>query len=69
MVVVASCASQTFRVQNAGGSPGPNFAKSHQFEIVSPPNGGRFFISADRAQKRLYSTLPAPDIGGEATFS
>src|SRR5215472_14751051 len=32
---------------NADGSPGPNFAKAHQFQIVSAPNGGKFFSSAD----------------------
>src|SRR5262249_11525474 len=26
---------------NADGSPGPNFAKAHQFKIVSAPNGGK----------------------------
>src|ERR1700726_4394788 len=31
---------------NADGSPGPKFSLAHQFRIVSPPNGGRFFISA-----------------------
>jgi hypothetical protein len=24
---------------NAAGTPGPNFAKAHQFQIVSAPNG------------------------------
>ena len=24
---------------NADGTPGPNFAKAHQFQIVSVPNG------------------------------
>jgi phospholipase C len=44
---------------NADGSPGPNFAKAHQFKITSAPNGGKFFSSADMANKQLYSTLPA----------
>lgn len=49
---------------NAAGTPGPNFAKAHQFQIVSAPNGGKFFSSADMANKQLYATLPAPDLGG-----
>jgi phospholipase C len=49
---------------NADGSPGPNFAKAHQFQIVSAPNGGKFFSSAGMAHKQLYPTLPAPDVNG-----
>ena len=49
---------------NADGSPGPNFANAHQFQIVSAPNGGKFFSSADMAQKQLYTTLPPPDLNG-----
>jgi len=49
---------------NADGTPGPNFAKAHQFKIVSAPNGGKFFSSAGMAQKELYSTLPVPDVNG-----
>src|ERR1700721_976964 len=49
---------------NADGTPGPNFAKAHQFQIVSAPNGGKFFSSADLANKELYATLPAPDLNG-----
>jgi phospholipase C len=49
---------------NADGTPGPNFAKAHQFKIVSAPNGGKFFSSADLANKELYATLPAPDVNG-----
>src|SRR5499433_2239182 len=52
---------------NEDGTPGPNFAKAHQFQIVAPPNGGEFFISADMAQKQLYATLPAPDLAGVGT--
>jgi phospholipase C len=51
-------------IVNADGSPGPNFAKAHQFQIVSAPNGGKFFSSADMASKQLYATLPAPDVNG-----
>ncbi len=54
---------------NADGSPGPNFAKAHQFKIVSAPNGGKFFSSADLANKELYATLPAPDVNGVAAVS
>jgi phospholipase C len=49
---------------NADGTPGPNFGKAHQFKITSAPNGGKFFSSADLANKELYSTLPAPDLNG-----
>jgi hypothetical protein len=28
---------------NADGTPGPNFAKAHQFQIIAPPNHGKFF--------------------------
>ena len=54
---------------NADGSPGPNFAKAHQFKIVSAPNGGKFFSSASMAQKQLYATLPAPDVNGVGPVS
>ncbi|HEY6306281.1 MAG TPA: alkaline phosphatase family protein [Candidatus Angelobacter sp.] len=57
------------RIVNEDGSPGPNFAKAHQFQIVSAPNGGKFFSSADLAQKQLYSTLPAPDVAGVGVVS
>jgi len=49
---------------NADGSPGPNFAKAHQFKIVSAPNGAKFFSSANMANKQLYATLPPPDVNG-----
>jgi phospholipase C len=49
---------------NGDGTPGPNFAKAHQYKIVSAPNGGKFFGSADLANKELYLTLPAPDVNG-----
>src|SRR5579864_7244807 len=54
---------------NQDGSPGPNFAKAHQFKIVSAPNGGKFFSSANLAQKQLYATLPAPDVAGVGAVS
>jgi phospholipase C len=56
-------------IVNADGSPGPNFAKAHQFQIVAAPNGGKFFISADAAQKQLYATLPPPDLAGVGAVS
>jgi phospholipase C len=51
-------------IVNADGTPGPNFAKAHQFKIVSAPNGGKFFSSTDLANKQLYATLPTPDVNG-----
>jgi phospholipase C len=51
------------------GSPGPNFARAHQFKIVSAPNGGKFFSSAGMAQKQLYATLPPPDVAGVGAVS
>ena len=56
-------------IVNADGTPGPNFAKAHQYQIVSAPNGGNFFSSADMANKQLYATLPAPDLGGVGPVS
>jgi len=47
----------------ADGSPGPNFAKGHQFQVIAPPNGpGNFFMSADSSAKMLYTFLPTPDL-------
>jgi hypothetical protein len=54
---------------NADGTPGPNFAKAHQFKITKAPNGGKFFSSADMADKEFYSTLPAPDLAGVSPTS
>ncbi len=56
-------------IVRADGSPGPNFAKGQQYRIVSPPNAGKFFVSAGMAQKQLYATLPAPDVGGVGAVS
>jgi len=56
-------------IVNPDGSPGPNFAKAHQFKIVSAPNGGKFFSSADMASKQLYTTLPPPDVAGVGPVS
>jgi len=57
------------RIINADGSPGPNFAKAHQYKIVSAPNGAKFFSSANLGHKELYATLPAPDVGGVGPVS
>jgi len=51
-------------IVNADGTPGPNFARGHQFQISAVPNGGKYFISADGKNKSIYATLPPPDIGG-----
>jgi phospholipase C len=56
-------------IVNADGTPGRNFAKGHQFQITSAPNFGKFFISATMQNKALYTTLPAPDIGGVPAVS
>jgi len=56
-------------IVNGDGSPGPNFAKAHQFKITSAPNGSKFFSSADLAHKQLFSTLPAPDLAGVGATS
>jgi phospholipase C len=56
-------------IVNADGTPGPNFARAHQFQIVTAPNGGKFFISAGQGQKQLYATLPPPDLAGTGTLS
>jgi phospholipase C len=53
------------RIIKADGSPGPNFARAHQFKITAPPNGpGNFFMSAGAASKMLYGFLPVPDVAG-----
>jgi phospholipase C len=57
------------KIINADGSPGPNFAKAHQFQITSAPNGGKFFSSADLKNKSLYNTLPVPDVAGVGAVS
>lgn len=49
---------------SADGSPGKNFAKAHQYQITSAPNGGKYFVSVDLKNKSLYNVLPPPDIGG-----
>lgn len=57
------------RIIKADGSPGPDFARAHQYQITSAPNGGKFFSSADLKNKTLYATLPAPDVGGVGAVS
>jgi phospholipase C len=56
-------------IVKSDGSPGPHFAKGHQYKIVSAPNGGKFFSSADTATKQLYARLPAPDVAGVGAVS
>lgn len=54
---------------NADGTPGPNFAQAHQFQVTSAPNGGKYFISASDSEKTLYPTLPPPDLAGTPPVS
>src|SRR5882762_9599425 len=56
-------------IVNADGTPGPKFAKAHQFQITAAPNGGHFFSSADLKDKTLYGTLPPPDLAGTGEVS
>jgi phospholipase C len=56
-------------IVNADGTPGPHFARAHQFQIVSAPNGGKYFASAGLAQKQLYAFLPPPDVDGVGKVS
>ena len=57
------------QIINADGTPGPNFARAHQFQITSAPNDGKFFSSADLKNKTLYGTLPPPDVEGVGAVS
>ena len=57
------------QIINADGTPGVNFARAHQYQITSAPNGGKYFSSADLKDKTLYVTLPPPDINGIAAIS
>src|SRR5262245_33902556 len=45
-------------IVKADGTPGPNFAKAHQFQLTSAPNAGKYFIGADMKSKALYTMLP-----------
>ena len=56
-------------IVNPDGSPGRHFARAHQYQITSAPNGGKFFSSAGRAHKALYRTLPPPDVSGVGALS
>src|SRR4029077_20108983 len=56
-------------IVTAAGTPGPMFAKAHQYQITSAPNGGKFFISADLKNKTLYTYLPPPDVNTAPTVS
>ncbi len=56
-------------IVNADGTPGHHFARAHQYQISSAPNGGKFFSSAGLANKTLYGTLPPPDLNGVGAVS
>jgi phospholipase C len=56
-------------IVNADGTPGPRFALAHQFEIDAPPNNGKYFIGAGSIDKKLYATLPPPDLAGTPPVS
>src|SRR2546423_11341522 len=56
-------------IVNADGTPGPHFARAHQYQISSAPNDGKFFSSAGLANKTLYGTLPPPDLNGVGAVS
>ena len=57
------------QIVTASGAPGASFSKAYQYQITSAPNGGKFFISADRRDKTLYTTLPPPDVYTAPTVS
>ena len=48
-------------IVNADGTPGPNFAKSRQFQAVAPFRT-EFFISLKKNEKAPYVILPAPTL-------
>ncbi len=57
-------------IVRADGSPGPNFAKGHQYQITSRrPTAGSSSSARARKDKQLYATLPPPDIGGVGPVS
>jgi hypothetical protein len=45
-------------IVNADGTPGPNFAQAHQFQVTTPPNGAKYFVNASDSEKTLYAALP-----------
>jgi phospholipase C len=49
------------RIVHADGSPGQRFPRAAQFKVAPQPD---FFISADRAAKTPFTTLPPPDLNG-----
>src|SRR5580692_6825410 len=57
------------KIINADGTPGPRFAKAHQYQITAAPNGSHFFSSVDLKDKTLYGTLPPPDVAGVGKVS
>lgn len=56
-------------IVNADGTPGPNFALAHQFQVTTAPNGGKYFVNVSDADKALYTTLPPPDVAGTPPVS
>lgn len=56
-------------IVNADGTPGPNFAQAHQFQVTTAPNAGKYFVSVPDAGKALYTTLPPPDLAGTPPVS
>ena len=48
-------------IVNADGTPGPNFAKSKQFQAVAPFKT-EFFIGLKNSEKTPYQILPAPTL-------
>jgi phospholipase C len=56
-------------IVKADGTPAPHFARAHQYQITSAPNGGKFFSNASLKNKTLYSMLPPPDVGGVGAVS
>jgi phospholipase C len=57
------------QIINADGSPGAHFAAAHQYQLISAPNGGKFFSSASANNKALYAVLPPPDVNGVGAVS
>jgi len=57
------------QIVTASGAPGASFCRAYQYQITAAPNGGKYFISADLADKTLYTTLPPPDVYTAPTVS
>jgi phospholipase C len=48
-------------IVGADGAPGPNFSAAKQFTTSGQTS---YFIGVDNSSKTLYTTLPAPTLGG-----